>query len=97
MQLLLTDTRFQIVSGTRVAVRAFIPAHAQVDAIEIPSTIMEFCCSDPTVLQQINQTSKELSHQARTASDKVLRFYHKLCSSVPPYSFYVVPARDGHV
>ena len=28
MQLLLTDTRFQMVSGTRVAVSAHAPAHA---------------------------------------------------------------------
>ena len=64
--------------------------------MEIPSSIMECCCADPTLLQQINQASVQLSRQARTANDKALRFYQEYCSSVPAYSFFVVPRRECH-
>lgn len=61
MHLLLTDTKFVQISGTRVAVRVMKRPHKQADAVELPSTLFERFADSPDLLAAINETSLKRS------------------------------------
>lgn len=59
MHLLLTDTKFVQISGTRVAVGVRAFHHSQADAVELPSTLFERFADNADLLAAINETSRK--------------------------------------
>lgn len=78
MHLLLTDTKFVQISGTRVAVGVGAFHHSQADAVELPSTLFERFADDADILAAINETS-------RKRSSFVVSSNHEMVSLFPPF------------
>ena len=72
MHLLLTDTRFVQISGTRVAVRRMKRPHKQGDAVELPSTLFERFADSPAILAAINEASMKRSSNVVAGTDAVV-------------------------
>lgn len=78
MQLLLTDTKFVQISGTRVAVSKEGLNNSQTDAIELPSTIFQRFCGSSEILAIMNAQSVTSCSYAVSGNeavfDKIIRY-----------------------
>ncbi len=71
MQLLLTDTKFVQISGTRVAVGNEALRQKQADSVELPSTIFQRFCGTPEILAAINAASVSSCSEAVIGKESV--------------------------